>query len=225
MWESIPRLKLSNQLGDSPTLVLLWWRSGSTKLRCYVIAKEKTLVVYTFKISKSVLCCLSLDTVGRQYKSNIISNLITVVFIFFQPLPAKHTLLGQLDRYSREFVLCRMAMLHRFLNRIINHPILSFHPTVRVFLTTKPAVSPYSTFSLHIYFNCCTKLLAFTVTFSTRFKLMTSSINRQTGCVVVVNHQDWHVRLTKWLHSYAVYIVGKEVGSKLDSHCQWCATK
>ncbi|XP_046670781.1 sorting nexin-30-like [Homalodisca vitripennis] len=55
------------------------------------------------------------------------------------PLPAKHSLLGQLDRYSREFVMCRMAMLHRFLNRIVSHPILSSHPTVHLFLTAKPA--------------------------------------------------------------------------------------
>ncbi|XP_054275265.1 sorting nexin-30-like [Macrosteles quadrilineatus] len=55
------------------------------------------------------------------------------------PLPAKHSLLAQLDRYSREFVICRMAMLHRFLNRIVNHPILSSHSTVHVFLTAKPA--------------------------------------------------------------------------------------
>ncbi|KAG8233463.1 hypothetical protein J437_LFUL013750 [Ladona fulva] len=55
------------------------------------------------------------------------------------PLPEKHTLLGQLDRYSRDFVFARMALLHRFLNRVADHPVLSCHHSVRSFLTAKPS--------------------------------------------------------------------------------------
>lgn len=60
------------------------------------------------------------------------------------PLPGKHTLLGQLDRYSREFIVSRMSMLNRFLNRVVNHPILSYHQSLQIFLTAKS-----SEFSIH----------------------------------------------------------------------------
>nr|CAD7572908.1 unnamed protein product [Timema californicum] len=64
--------------------------------------------------------------------------------LLFQPLPGKHTLLAQLDRYSKEFILARMALLHRFLNRVANHPVLSCNNSLKVFLTAKP-----SEFSIH----------------------------------------------------------------------------
>lgn len=51
------------------------------------------------------------------------------------PLPAKHTILGQLDRYSKEFVTCRMQLLERFLSRLVCHPILTEDKHLRVFLT------------------------------------------------------------------------------------------
>ncbi|GLG98168.1 Sorting nexin-30 [Gryllus bimaculatus] len=60
------------------------------------------------------------------------------------PLPGKHTLLAQLDRYSKEFIIARMALLHRFLNRVANHPVLSCNQSVKVFLTAKP-----SEFAIH----------------------------------------------------------------------------
>lgn len=58
-----------------------------------------------------------------------------------QPMPGKHTLLAQLDRYSKEFVIARMKLLHIFLNRVVNHPIISCDKNLHIFLTTKPAVS------------------------------------------------------------------------------------
>ncbi|XP_066992719.1 sorting nexin-7 [Anabrus simplex] len=60
------------------------------------------------------------------------------------PLPGKHTLLAQLDRYSKEFIIARMALLHRFLNRVANHPVLSCNPSMKIFLTAKP-----SEFAIH----------------------------------------------------------------------------
>lgn len=63
------------------------------------------------------------------------------LFKFLQPLPGKHTILAQLDRYSKEFIVARMALLHRFLNRIAKHPVLSCNQSVKVFLTAKPSVS------------------------------------------------------------------------------------
>lgn len=69
-------------------------------------------------------------------------------FIFYnniepQPLPGKHTLLAQLDRYSKEFIMARMKLLHAFLNRVVNHPILSYDKSLCIFLTAKPAVRFY----------------------------------------------------------------------------------
>lgn len=60
--------------------------------------------------------------------------------MILQPMPGKHTLLAQLDRYSKEFILARMKLLHIFLNRVINHPIFSCDKGLKIFLTAKPAV-------------------------------------------------------------------------------------
>ncbi|XP_046741932.1 sorting nexin-30-like [Diprion similis] len=60
------------------------------------------------------------------------------------PMPGKHTLLAQLDRYSKEFIMARMKLLHGFLNRVVNHPILSCAKSLYTFLTAKPAE-----FSIH----------------------------------------------------------------------------
>ncbi|TGZ55378.1 Sorting nexin-30 [Temnothorax longispinosus] len=60
-------------------------------------------------------------------------------WILLQPMPGKHTLLAQLDRYSKEFIIARMKLLHIFLNRIVNHPILSCDKNLYIFLTTKPS--------------------------------------------------------------------------------------
>ncbi|XP_014209758.1 sorting nexin-7-like [Copidosoma floridanum] len=54
------------------------------------------------------------------------------------PMPGKHFLLA-LDRYSKEFILVRMKLLHVFLNRIINHPILSCDKNLNIFLTATHA--------------------------------------------------------------------------------------
>ncbi|BES93818.1 Hypothetical protein NTJ_06627 [Nesidiocoris tenuis] len=52
-------------------------------------------------------------------------------------LPAKHSVIEQLDRYSRPFILSRMAMLHSYLQRLTGHPVFSCCPTLKVFLTAK----------------------------------------------------------------------------------------
>lgn len=55
------------------------------------------------------------------------------------PLPGKHTLLAQLDRYSKSFVLARLGMLHRFMVRVVSHPVLSYNSSLYVFLTANPS--------------------------------------------------------------------------------------
>ena len=67
-------------------------------------------------------------------------------------MPGKHTLLAQLDRYSKEFIIARMKLLHMFLNRVINHPILSYDKNLYIFLTTKPAVRIFFIISLFSIF-------------------------------------------------------------------------
>ncbi|CAG0901719.1 unnamed protein product [Darwinula stevensoni] len=55
------------------------------------------------------------------------------------PLPEKHNLKEQLDRYSREFIHQRIFLLQKFILRLADHPTLSFNKYFIVFLTAKPA--------------------------------------------------------------------------------------
>ncbi|KAJ8668156.1 hypothetical protein QAD02_009819 [Eretmocerus hayati] len=64
------------------------------------------------------------------------------------PMPGKHSLIDQLDRYSKEFIIMRMKLLHTFMNRMVNHPILSSDKNLYIFLTAKP-----SEFQIHCK-NC-----------------------------------------------------------------------
>jgi len=54
------------------------------------------------------------------------------------PLPEKHSLMEQIDRYDRSFILCRMQLLGRFLNRVADHPVLSSNKLYKAFLTEPP---------------------------------------------------------------------------------------
>ncbi|XP_034941300.1 sorting nexin-30-like [Chelonus insularis] len=54
------------------------------------------------------------------------------------PMPGKHSLIAQLDRYSKEFIIARMKLLHIFLNKVVNHPILSCDKYLKAFLTAQP---------------------------------------------------------------------------------------
>lgn len=48
--------------------------------------------------------------------------------------------MGQLDRYSKDFILLRMKALNVFINRIVQHPILSCNEHFKTFLTAKQSV-------------------------------------------------------------------------------------
>ncbi|KAB0794936.1 hypothetical protein PPYR_11775 [Photinus pyralis] len=56
-------------------------------------------------------------------------------FCIVPPLPAKHTLIGQLDRYAKDFILVRMKLLNTFITRVAQHPILSCNEHLKIFLT------------------------------------------------------------------------------------------
>ncbi|CAG9829286.1 unnamed protein product [Diabrotica balteata] len=60
-------------------------------------------------------------------------------FCIVPPLPGKHSLIGQLDRYSKDFILLRMKALNVFITRVTKHPILSCNEHFKVFLTAKSA--------------------------------------------------------------------------------------
>ncbi|XP_072173231.1 sorting nexin-7-like [Diadema setosum] len=51
------------------------------------------------------------------------------------PLPEKHSM--RLDRSSNEFLATRQRALNKFLERISEHPVLSFNENLKVFLTAK----------------------------------------------------------------------------------------
>lgn len=55
-----------------------------------------------------------------------------------QALPEKSALQ---QRFSQEFLGGRVVGLHRFLNRLAEHPSLSTDPSLKLFLTAKPHVS------------------------------------------------------------------------------------
>ena len=53
-----------------------------------------------------------------------------------QPLPQKHSF-KRFDRFNQEFVRTRMVALQNFLQRIADHPVLSFSRHFYTFLTAK----------------------------------------------------------------------------------------
>uniref|UniRef100_T1HXK4 PX domain-containing protein n=1 Tax=Rhodnius prolixus TaxID=13249 RepID=T1HXK4_RHOPR len=69
-------------------------------------------------------------------RSRLIETFPTLVV---PALPAKHNVLEQLDRYSRSFIMARMAMLHTYLQRLTSHPVFSCSPLLKLFLTAKSA--------------------------------------------------------------------------------------
>ena len=53
------------------------------------------------------------------------------------PLPAKFVVKGMLDRFSHEFTETRCIALNNFLQRLVNHPLVSFSDHLKSFLTSE----------------------------------------------------------------------------------------
>ncbi|KAK5610242.1 hypothetical protein CRENBAI_008640 [Crenichthys baileyi] len=70
-------------------------------------------------------------------KSRLEENYPTLIV---HPLPEKFVMKGMVDRFNDDFIETRRKALHRFLNRISEHPILSNSHHFKVFLTEE--VSP-----------------------------------------------------------------------------------
>ncbi|XP_029473638.1 sorting nexin-7 isoform X2 [Rhinatrema bivittatum] len=57
--------------------------------------------------------------------------------LIIPPLPEKFIMKGVVERFNDEFIESRRKALHTFLNRIVDHPILSFNEDLKVFLTAQ----------------------------------------------------------------------------------------
>lgn len=56
---------------------------------------------------------------------------------WFQPLPEKFIVKGMVERFNDDFIETRRKALHKFLNRIADHPTLTFNEDFKVFLTAQ----------------------------------------------------------------------------------------
>ncbi|XP_060920130.1 sorting nexin-7 [Labrus mixtus] len=57
--------------------------------------------------------------------------------LIVHPLPEKFVMKGMVERFNDDFIETRRKALHRFLNKISEHPILSYSPHFKVFLTAQ----------------------------------------------------------------------------------------
>ncbi|KAG7231571.1 hypothetical protein INR49_011545 [Caranx melampygus] len=61
--------------------------------------------------------------------------------LIVHPLPEKFVMKGMVERFNDDFIETRRRALHRFLNKISEHPILSCSEHFRVFLTAQELAS------------------------------------------------------------------------------------
>ncbi|XP_039590659.1 sorting nexin-7 isoform X1 [Polypterus senegalus] len=57
--------------------------------------------------------------------------------LIIHPLPEKFIMKGMVERFNDDFIETRRKALHKFLNRIADHPILSSNEDFKVFLTAQ----------------------------------------------------------------------------------------
>ncbi|NXE17538.1 SNX7 protein, partial [Ardeotis kori] len=57
--------------------------------------------------------------------------------LIIPPLPEKFIMKGMVERFSDEFIETRRKALHKFLNRIADHPTLTFNQDFKIFLTAQ----------------------------------------------------------------------------------------
>nr|XP_009684256.1 PREDICTED: sorting nexin-7 isoform X2 [Struthio camelus australis] len=57
--------------------------------------------------------------------------------LIIPPLPEKFIMKGMVERFSDEFIETRRKALHKFLNRIADHPTLTFNEDFKIFLTAQ----------------------------------------------------------------------------------------
>ncbi|XP_075792710.1 sorting nexin-7 isoform X3 [Pelodiscus sinensis] len=57
--------------------------------------------------------------------------------LIIPPLPEKFIMKGMVERFNDEFIETRRKALHKFLNRIAEHPTLTFNEDFKIFLTAQ----------------------------------------------------------------------------------------
>uniref|UniRef100_A0A8C5QS30 Sorting nexin 7 n=1 Tax=Leptobrachium leishanense TaxID=445787 RepID=A0A8C5QS30_9ANUR len=57
--------------------------------------------------------------------------------LIIPPLPEKFIVKGMVERFNDEFIETRRKALHKFLNRIADHPTLTFNEDFKIFLTAQ----------------------------------------------------------------------------------------
>lgn len=65
-------------------------------------------------------------------------------------MPEKFVMKGMVERFSDEFIETRRKALHKFLNRIADHPTLTFNEDFKIFLTAQAWVK-WLYFYLQLY--------------------------------------------------------------------------
>ncbi|XP_068160571.1 sorting nexin-7 [Antennarius striatus] len=61
--------------------------------------------------------------------------------LIIHPLPEKFVMKGMVERFNNDFIDTRRKALHRFLNKISEHPVLSYSQHFKVFLTSQELLS------------------------------------------------------------------------------------
>ncbi|XP_037550383.1 sorting nexin-7 [Nematolebias whitei] len=61
--------------------------------------------------------------------------------LIVHPLPEKFVMKGMVERFNDDFIETRRKALHHFLNRISEHPVLSYSHFFKIFLTTQELAS------------------------------------------------------------------------------------
>lgn len=64
-----------------------------------------------------------------------------------QPLPEKFIVKGMVERFNDDFIETRRKALQKFLNRIADHPTLTFNEDFKVFLTAQAWVKNFDLYN------------------------------------------------------------------------------
>ncbi|KAM6900454.1 sorting nexin-7 [Xenentodon cancila] len=109
------------------------------------ITAIETFIMYRVltKTTRSEFDCSEYE-VRRRYqdflwlRNRLEENYPTLIV---HPLPEKFVMKGMVERFSDDFIETRRKALHRFLNKISEHPILSYSPHFNIFITAQELAS------------------------------------------------------------------------------------
>ena len=62
-------------------------------------------------------------------------------------MPEKFIVKGMVERFNDDFIETRRKALHKFLNRIADHPTLTFNEDFKIFLTAQASVKNFNLYS------------------------------------------------------------------------------